>query len=98
MDEYNNFKHILGDKMKNLLFIFALGLVLIANPAMAEKRDVFKKLDADGDSKVSESEFTSARAKRAQEIFKKVDVNNDGYIDEEEWTKAKEMLKKRRQK
>merc|ERR1719375_3024537 len=53
--------------------------------------EMFKKLDADGDGKITKDEFRAAMEKKGlspeeiDEMFKKLDADGDGIISPEEW-------------
>ncbi len=91
--------------MKKLLAIM-LGVTLAfgGSAAYAAKKakptspeDAFKKLDSNGDGKLSLSEFSASvkDATKAGDAFKKLDKNNDGFLDLEEFKAGMEMKKKK---
>ncbi len=73
---------------------------------------IFKKIDLDGDEKISIEEFLTHRKdiaekrmnknklkkmnKEPTEIFAKMDLNSDGFISQEEMTAHREMRKEKR--
>ncbi len=88
--------------MKKALLFMAMVLVVGVQPSFAEKFELFEKLDANKDGKISSQEFSqikAERAKRAERAFKRFDSNKDGYLDQNEWKVAKakleELAKKR---
>lgn len=61
--------------------------------------DRFKKLDKDGDGKLSIDEFRGKKtADEAQEEFKKLDANGDGSISLEEYLAGADKKKKKKDK
>ena len=52
------------------------------------KRDpeaLFKKLDTDGDGKISKDEADKSQHKMIKEHFSEIDTNSDGFISKEEF-------------
>lgn len=45
---------------------------------------MFKKIDTDGDGRLSREEVNAAPAKRLQHNFNEIDTNGDGYLSKEE--------------
>ncbi|HZZ72463.1 MAG TPA: EF-hand domain-containing protein [Pirellulales bacterium] len=90
--------------MKKLVAMF-LGVALMFNvsSAFAAKKsktpveDRFKKLDSNGDGKLSLEEFQAGKkdADKAAAQFKKLDKNNDGFLDLEEFKAGDDMKKKK---
>ncbi|QBQ55329.1 EF-hand domain-containing protein [Nitrosococcus wardiae] len=54
-------------------------------------KNLFQKLDKDGNGKLSKDEFEEAK----KEKFKRKDKDDDGFVTQEEWqAAAKELMKK----
>jgi Ca2+-binding EF-hand superfamily protein len=64
-------------------------------PVKAE--DVFKKLDADKDGKLSEKEFTTGRKdpEKAKGLFKKIDTDRDGFVSLAEFKAFSKRMEER---
>ena len=64
-------------------------------PAKAE--NVFKKLDTNKDSKLSEEEFTTGRKdpEKAKGLFKKIDTNRDGFVSLDEFKAFSKKMEER---
>ena len=60
--------------------------------------EAFKKMDANGDGKVSKEEFLNHSKKQAEEGFAKLDKNNDGVIDKPEIAEIEGKMKGLREK
>lgn len=76
--------------MLALCFAFAAP-VMAADKPKRDPEAAFKKLDKNGDGKVSKEEFT-AKAKdaaKADKAFAKLDKNGDGFLTLEEFKGAK---------
>jgi hypothetical protein len=65
-----------------------------ANTRDAALKDLFSQLDADGDGKISKSEFENAlgaggtNLAQADDVFSKMDTNSDGSVSMDEMSKA----------
>ncbi len=68
--------------MKALLSTFAIALFSTA--AIAASHVDFKKVDTDGDGKISMEEMKAAMPETDDEKFKMVDTDGDGSVSEEE--------------
>jgi len=84
-------------------FFGILSLALLsADPAEAakdaaaktKKGDILKKLDSNGDGKISRAEF-EASGKGKAKLFDKLDTNNDGFLTKDELSKIGELKKKK---
>jgi Ca2+-binding EF-hand superfamily protein len=80
------------------IVVFAVGVVQVPREAASENTfhfpmpEMFKKLDVNGDNRLSEKEFVgerggAARAK-ARKLFRRLDENND------QWLTMKELRNK----
>lgn len=70
-------------KTKNLTTLIACSLALVAGSAFANDKDVagkMKKMDTDGDGRISQAEYTAGK----QHKFDKLDTNNDGVVSADE--------------
>ena len=59
-----------------------------AGDPAARAEEYFKRLDTNGDGKVSKEEYVEAAKKEAEQRFEALDANHDGFIDKEELQKA----------
>ncbi len=108
--------------MMRLLCVLGVAGLLAAAPAAhaggkpkaGKKKDVgvaalFKKLDANGDGKLSVAEFAKitelgkgggakVKVKKAEKVFAKLDANGDGVLSLEEFKKIGELKKKKKDK
>ena len=80
--------------MKKLPLVLASAAIAFAGAAFAgddnmSSTDKVRKMDMDGDSRLSLSEFTAGGHKTADD-FGKYDVNGDGYVTDEEIDVGKE--------
>ncbi len=80
--------------MKKLPLVLASAAIAFAGAAFAgddnmSSTDKVSKMDLDGDSRLSLSEFTAGGHKTADD-FAKYDVNGDGYVTDEEIDVGKE--------
>ena len=80
--------------MKTARILLASAAFAFASAAMAgdsnmSSTDKVRKMDMDGDSRLSLSEFTAGGHKTADD-FGKYDVNGDGYVTDEEIDVGKE--------
>jgi EF-hand domain pair len=96
------------ENMKRLLMLaLATGFLggMLGDVALAGKKGkkkdpmaVFKKLDANGDKKLSETEFvgkkTGKKADKARKRFKKLDKSGDGFLSFEEFKARKKKKAK----
>ncbi len=91
--------------MLRCLFVAAIALEFVANPASAEdkgkkkgKVDAFAQMDTNKDGFISLEEFKARPgkklAKNPERAFKAMDTNKDGQISREELKAALEKLKK----
>jgi Ca2+-binding EF-hand superfamily protein len=84
--------------------VLSLGLASMAlaqAPAdtPAEKGEKgFKRLDANGDGKVTKEEFLAAAQKQAEARFAKLDAQNKGYLTKEDFMAAREKAQARKAK
>ncbi|KAF1713564.1 hypothetical protein CSC74_17225 [Pseudoxanthomonas yeongjuensis] len=74
--------------MKTIRIILASAAFAFAGAAIAgdgnlSSTDKVKKMDADGDSRLSLAEFTAGGHKTSDD-FAKYDINGDGYVTDEE--------------
>lgn len=80
-------------------FLFAIAFLSLAGAAGAQPpgdRDpgeMMKRADADGDGKVSRSEFINARTADLEAAFGRIDTDGDGAIDESEAKAAAERMR-----
>lgn len=83
--------------VSSLVFVLALGIGSLAFSAPKEDKkdkpkpeDVFKKMDKDGNGKLSLEEFvgkkTDEKKTKAEEAFKKMDKDSDGSVSLDEFT------------
>jgi hypothetical protein len=63
--------------------------VLFAGTAFANDEDKFRKMDSDGDSRISSAEYSA----HAQQTFTMMDTNGDGAVTMEEMKMHKKMKK-----
>lgn len=80
--------------MKKIPLVLASAAIAFAGAAFAgddtmSSTDKVRKMDLDGDSRLSLSEFTAGGHKTADD-FAKYDVNGDGYVNDEEIDVGKE--------
>ena len=80
--------------MKTLRILFATTAFALAGAAMAgdgnlSSTDKVRKMDTDGDNRLSLTEFTAGGHKTADD-FGKYDVNSDGFVTDEEIDVGKE--------
>ncbi|MFT3946914.1 MAG: EF-hand domain-containing protein [Agriterribacter sp.] len=54
-------------------------------PTKRDPEALFKKLDADGDGKISKDEADKAEHKMIKDHFSEIDTNSDGYISKDEF-------------
>ncbi len=54
-------------------------------PPRRDPEEMFKKLDTDGDGKISKEEADKAEHKMIKEHFAEIDTNGDGYISKDEF-------------
>lgn len=96
---------------KFLMFTLLAGFIagMVSSPAFAaekkkkkKKQDldaVFKKLDKDGDKKLTLEEVkgkrTGKKAERAEKLFKRLDKDKDGSLTLEEFKNLKKKKKKK---
>ena len=87
------------------IFGIAAIALLAAGPAEAAKKggtpeEQFKKLDKNGDNKVSREEFESGgdkkKNKKAGKLFDKLDKNGDGSLSLDEFKAISELKKKKK--
>jgi Ca2+-binding EF-hand superfamily protein len=64
-------------------------------PRRPDPEQLFKRLDANGDGKIEESEVPAARRGLIDRLGKKADQNGDGALDREEFTAAAKELRAR---
>ena len=83
---------ILGLIASTMSFSAAFG----ADKPKASAEDKFKKLDTNGDGKLSMDEFKAGQkdATKAEAAFKKMDKDNDGFLTLEEYKAGMEHGKK----
>ena len=62
----------------------------------ARLEEMFKKMDANGDGKISKEEYIAFEKQQAEERFAKIDVNNNGSIDKQEFEEAARKLSEMR--
>ncbi len=85
--------------MKNLFKVMVLGAVLTTTGAFAQEepqqvqerpkgqrdpQEMFNKLDADKDGKLSLAEVEKAQKGKLKENFTTIDTNKDNFLDKEE--------------
>lgn len=80
--------------MKTIRILLATSAIAFAGAVMAgdgnmSSTDKVKKMDVDGDSRLSLAEFTAGGHKTADD-FGKYDINGDGYVTDEEIDAGKE--------
>jgi hypothetical protein len=81
--------------LNRMSMLLAVGLFISAPLATAEEK---MKLDADGDGKVSYSEYRASKEKAHERQFKKMDSNGDGFIDAAEKKAQKDKMQGMREK
>lgn len=54
--------------------------------------DIFKKLDTNGDGKLSKEEFSKFGNGQGAQLFEKIDTDKDGYISQAEAAKLRELI------
>lgn len=64
--------------------------------AKARLEEFFKKMDTNGDGKISKEEYVAHEKTMAEERFSKIDTNNDGFIDMKEFEEAARKLSEAR--
>lgn len=80
--------------MKTIRIMFATATLAFAGAAIAgdgtmSSTDKVKKMDLDGDNRLSLAEFTAGGHKTADD-FAKYDINGDSYVTDEEIDAGKE--------
>ena len=55
------------------------------DPPKRDREGFFKKLDTDGDGKISKDEADKSEHKMIKDHFSEIDTNSDGYISKEEF-------------
>lgn len=75
----------IGHQILGLALAGALG-GFAANAATAASMPDFKSADGNGDSMVSQAEFTAKGG--SDQVFRQADANRDGQLSSEEYTKA----------
>ena len=55
------------------------------DPPKRDPEELFKKLDTDGDGKISKDEADKSEHKMIKDHFSEIDTNSDGYISKEEF-------------
>ena len=55
--------------------------------------EYLKRMDANGDGKVSKEEFMAFHQKELEERFKRLDANGDGFVDKSELEQAMKSLR-----
>ena len=91
-----------------ILFALTALLLFVTVPAQAKGKGkgkgnleaAFKKMDANGDGKISLAEFEAhskkaAKAAKAAQHFKKIDKDHDGFLSEEEFKAGHHHKKKK---
>ena len=74
-----------------------LAAVLLTSASLATA-EVKIKPDADGDGKVSYSEYLASKEKSHERQFKKMDTNGNGFIDAAEKQTQKDKMQAMREK
>jgi len=64
-----------------------------APPVGRSPGEMFKRADADGDSKVTKEEFIKARTAEMEQAFARIDTNGDGAIDVAEAERFAQMMR-----
>jgi len=87
--------------MKKLLLalcmsVLAFGVANAAEGKGAEKMqerktEIFQKMDANGDGKVTKEEFMAFSTKKAEKRFEEIDTKNQGFFTKDEFLAAKHM-------
>ncbi|WP_172683397.1 EF-hand domain-containing protein, partial [Verrucomicrobium spinosum] len=60
--------------------------------------EAWKKMDLNGDGKISKEEFTTNAVKEAEDRFGKMDANSDGSVEKEEAEQAGRRLREERER
>jgi Ca2+-binding EF-hand superfamily protein len=107
--------------MFRLIAVLSVAGLFAASPAFADEKPqvdkakgkhdpeaMFKRLDTNGDGKISKEEFAKfaeimrekikGKGKGADAIFSRLDTNGDGYLSLEEFKKISEMRQKKKDK
>ena len=84
--------------MKTTIRLCTLAIACTAGLSFAQgagdrMAEYIKKIDTNGDGKISKEEFMANAKKEAEERFAKVDANGDGVIDESEIKAAAEKVR-----
>lgn len=93
--------------IKTLLKVIALGAILTTTGAFAQDQpqqknarggaqEMFNKLDADKDGKLSLAEVENAKRGKLKENFTVIDTNKDNFLDKEELLAYRKAQKAKR--
>ena len=86
--------------MVGLSIAFGGSAAFAKKPKSTSPNELFKKLDSNGDDKLSLLEFSSPEkdATKAAEKFKKLDKDSNGFLDLEEFKAGAEPKKEKKKK
>ncbi len=80
------------------MIVLGVSVASAADKPQRTPEEMFKRLDANSDGKLTVEEFTAKRegdkAEKAKKYFARIDKNSDGSVDLEEFKAAMEQRKK----